>query len=211
MDSTGQQGFDPRQIAQQIAEDDGASAMHRLRAVRLLLQSQPRRQRGQGADLRLGLDDAAIARAAELVTRWHAVPEAMPCIGEHRGFVIHAYQGADRIEAVIRPGLDRVLSVTDPLQLFALAGNVAEAPEIRLASAALYESQDEQRAARHKARLGRIDLLAALIAGLTVLGWHDPAIFASLLDTWRSGTDAPAARPPEFACQLQAAQNDCQR
>jgi hypothetical protein len=201
MATTDEPAFDPRRVLASIADDAGATPVHRLRALRLYMQGEPKQRRSQEPE-----ENPVISRAVELMAEWARRPDAMPTDGQHHGVPFHSFQSADRIEAVVKPAMDRVLEITEPVQLFAVAGDLGQPPECRMLAHALYQAQAEQRSQAHEQRLGRLEQVAAYTCGLSVR-WSDPSCYASLLDTWSPGSPGPPRRPSEFARQLEEAQD----
>jgi hypothetical protein len=150
--------------------------------------------------------DAAIIRAIALMLERSNRPGAMPVVSTYRGAPIHDYQTGDRVESLVQPSIDRVLEITDPLQLFGICCDVSEPPEARLLARSLYFAKAEAKLAAHDTRLGRLTRLEAATAGLDTLEWQDPDRHASLLDTWPTDATAPSWRPPALARRLHAVQ-----
>ena len=96
---------------------------------------------------------------------------AMPIVETHRGVAIHDFQSRERIEHVVKPAIDAVFAVSSPAELFGYAGDKNNPPEARLLAAARYRALHEARATSHDARPGRLEQLAARVAGLASLEW----------------------------------------
>lgn len=109
--------------------------------------------------------------------------DRIPTVGTHRGVALHAFQPAERIEAVVKPAIDVVFSMSDPRALAAYASTAINPPEARLFAAARVEAA-WQLAAEGRALRPNVDLeyLRAATAGLDCRGWIDPTRYASLFD-----------------------------
>ena len=66
--------------------------------------------------------------------------DAIEVVELYRGVGIEDGQPAERIEAVVKPGIDRVHAMHDPDALVAYAGNARNPPEARLFAAAKCEA-----------------------------------------------------------------------
>lgn len=132
----------------------------------------------------------------------------IPTVEVYRGIAIHDFQDRDRIETVVKPAIDQVFAMTDPRDLFDYAADVTRPPEARLLAGDLYAARDELRANDHGRRLGRLDLLAARLAGLEALGWTSPTHYGTLLDRGPAPGEhrGAAPRPPEQGERLMRAQ-----
>lgn len=132
----------------------------------------------------------------------------IPKIETYRGVGIHDFQDRERIEEVVKPEIDRVFATSDPQALFEIAGDVAQPPEARQFSRDKYVAAHQIRASAHIERLGRLELLDAMVAGLDSLGWASPWVYGSLLDRalgpGERGGAAP--RPAHQRVRLERAQ-----
>ncbi|KQT53677.1 hypothetical protein ASG43_17730 [Aureimonas sp. Leaf454] len=111
---------------------------------------------------------------------------AMPIVETYRGIGIHDFQPPDRIQNVIKPAIDAVYGLSDPLKLVAFAKDSRQPPEARLFAAARCEAIWELAAANREIR-PNIDLqfVRAIVAGLGSLKWLQPSAYTSLLDPSR--------------------------
>lgn len=201
MASRGRQRFNQSEILRELALDDSATAASRLRAIRLIRQSQPKRRRKPDEEV-----DPAVARGIATVADWLRRPGSVPTAELHRGVPVFACQTEARIRDVVRPGIDRVLDQpATPLQLVAIAADPSQCPEARLLASAIWMARDQIRLEAHDARFSGLAGLQASCAGLDTLSWQDPTVHASLLDTWPADRP-PAPRPPELARRLAALQ-----
>lgn len=190
--------FDPRKVLAQIAKDADQAPQHRLRAARLLMTGEQRKRQPEPET------DPVLARTLELGTERNAQPGAMPICETHRGIGIHQFQPADRVAAVVKPAIDRVLALDEPAELLAVAGDVQQAPEARLLAYDRLCALDERRGS-HATRVAGLEDAGACVAGLGALHWTDPASYASLFDFCPRGSNPPR-RPDVFTRELQAAQ-----
>ena len=106
----------------------------------------------------------------------------IPTIEEYRGVGIHGDQPRDRIEAIVKPEIDRVLAMKDLGALFDFAGDVSKSPEARLLAAAKCKATFQIAVVERKKRPAvTLELIDATVAGLDSMEWRDPAAFCSLL------------------------------
>jgi hypothetical protein len=103
----------------------------------------------------------------------------IPFIGHYRGIGLHNYQDEARLQ-VVRDAIDRVIDISDLVELVAFARNVHEPPEARLLARskalAILESHDRQRHAIS------FDQIMATAVGLSTQAWRSPTHFCSDLD-----------------------------
>lgn len=129
--------------------------------------------------------------------------DQIPTIGEYRGVPIHDFQSAERVETVVRPAIDHVLTLSDIGALFDYAANNHNPPEARLFAAAkaraCHDIASSSRTLRPDVDL---KLLDAHVAGLDSLDWTSPDLYGSDCDP-RPGAEP---RPPEFRVALERAQ-----
>lgn len=110
----------------------------------------------------------------------------MPSAGSYRGVKIQGLQPLDRIEAVVKPAIDAVYSMTDSVHLTDYAADAGNPPEGRLFAAARLEAL-WQLAAEGRAIRPLIDLerVRASTAGLDSLHWIHPTRYGALFDVHR--------------------------
>lgn len=121
--------------------------------------------------------------------------DQIPTVGTYRGVGLHDQQSAERLEVVKRAIDDVFAAAADSSQLLPIAGNPGWPPESRLFAAAMLEALMAIAADERRVRPD-IDLeyVRAIVAGLGSQTWRDPEVFASLLDRWSPGLEAPAKR-----------------
>lgn len=122
--------------------------------------------------------------------------DRIPVAEIYRGIGVHCDQSRDRVERVVKPSVDKVLSMNDVAALYDLAGDITQPPEARLLAGAkalaAFELAAEDRRVRPDIDLDR---LRARVAGLDCRRWRHPLLFCSLLDTPpRPGARGAAAR-----------------
>jgi hypothetical protein len=109
--------------------------------------------------------------------------DALPVCEVYRGINIFSRQSNERIEGVVKPQLDRVLAMSDPVELYDIAANPQYSPEARLAAAARCEAAVEiVTARRERGPAIDIDKLRAAVAGLDSRTWESPIFYGSDLD-----------------------------
>jgi hypothetical protein len=108
--------------------------------------------------------------------------DAVPTVGAHRGVPLEDHQSDARL-ALVRAEIDRVLGMTDAIELADWAGDSWHSPESRQLAGAMCESlwtvASETRANRP---LVDLDKVRASTAGLGSRRWRSPAHFCSDLD-----------------------------
>jgi hypothetical protein len=106
----------------------------------------------------------------------------LPIACHHRGVAIFAGQPAKRV-ALVKREIDQIHKISDLMQLFEIAGDVARSPEARLLAGAKCVAGLERATERREARpdIHREDV-EACTAGLVTVRWADPARYCSLLD-----------------------------
>ena len=106
----------------------------------------------------------------------------IPISTTYKGVGIHAGQPAKRV-ALVKREIDKVSRITDPAQLFEIAGDAAWSPEGRLLAGAKcvagLQRATERRESRPDIDPERVE---ARTAGLGVLRWAHPDRYCSLLD-----------------------------
>jgi hypothetical protein len=108
---------------------------------------------------------------------------AIPVIETYRGARIFDHQPRARIDAVMKPEIDRVSAMTDPLALFTFAGDPRNSPEARLLAKARCAAAAEIITQRCEGGPAvDIDRLRAAVAGLDSVTWRSPWRHCSLLD-----------------------------
>jgi hypothetical protein len=109
--------------------------------------------------------------------------DAIPTIETYRGIGIHDCQPRERIERVIKPEIDIVAGMVDPLALFAYAADPLHSPEARIAAAARCEAAAGiVTARRERGPAVDIDKLRAAVAGLDSKVWRSPTYYGTDLD-----------------------------
>jgi hypothetical protein len=109
--------------------------------------------------------------------------DAIRIIETYKNVGIHDSQPRERIEAVVKPEIDIVVEMVDPLQLFAFAADPMHSPEARLAAAARCEAAAGiVIARRERGPAVDIDKLRAAVAGLDSKVWQSPVFYGSDLD-----------------------------
>ena len=109
--------------------------------------------------------------------------DAIRIIETYKNVGIHDLQPRERIEAVVKPEIDIVAEMVDPLKLFAFALDPLRAPEARLAAAARCEAAAGiATARRERGPAVDIDKLHAAVAGLDSQVWRSPVYYGSDLD-----------------------------
>jgi hypothetical protein len=120
--------------------------------------------------------------------------DQIPIIETYRRVGVHDGQPAERIESIVKPAIDVVHSMADPLALFSYALDAANPPEARIFAAAkceaIWELAAESRVARPKVDLKK---LRAGVTALDSLEWRDPTTYQSLL---ASSPRAAKREPP---------------
>lgn len=117
--------------------------------------------------------------------------DRIPVVETYRGVGIHDFQPRDRIQTVVKPAIDLVIGMTDPVALVGYAGNTAFPPEARLFAEARAEAC-WQLAAEGRAIRPTISLtsLRASTAGLDSRRWMSVTHYVSMLDHGQSGAVA---------------------
>src|SRR5215469_8422094 len=103
-------------------------------------------------------------------------------IGTYRHIPIHDYQDNDRINDVVKPGIDAVHALRNAESLYEFAINFRNPAEARLFAAAKVRAIFETRASAHESR-GNVDmeLLDARTVGLDSLTSTDPRRYVGAL------------------------------
>ena len=106
----------------------------------------------------------------------------LPIATTHRGVGIHAGQSVGRV-TLIKGEIDKINRTADLVELAAIAGDAAWAPESRLFAGAKCIA-GLQRATERRESKPNIDpdVVVASTAGLGSVKWADPDRFCSLLD-----------------------------
>jgi hypothetical protein len=106
----------------------------------------------------------------------------MPIATTYKGVAIFAGQSAKRV-GLVKKEIDKINKISDLLQLFEIAGDVAWSPEARLLSAAKCIGGLERATERREARpdIAREDV-EARTAGLASLTWAHALKYCSLFD-----------------------------
>jgi hypothetical protein len=133
-----------------------------------------------------------------------AEADRIPAVEVYRGCRIHDQQPESRVEAVVKPELDRVFAISDPGKLFEICQSVAWSPEARLLCRvrllAGWELAAEGRLSRPEGIT--IEKVKAHTAGLNSVTWRDRLHYCTSLDTpkwnlprqYRAGLDMPVKR-----------------
>jgi hypothetical protein len=105
-----------------------------------------------------------------------------PALDQYRGCNIHAFQPRERIEHVVKPAIDLVAEMADPVALFEYAANRFNPPEARLLAGKICRKCCELAAAQRRT-MPAVDLqkLGALTAGLGSWRWTSPWTYTSML------------------------------
>lgn len=133
----------------------------------------------------------------------------MPTVGTYRGVALHAFQSRERIERVVCPEIDQVMTLAAPRRLAAIACDITKSPEARMAAADKVLERAAAATDRHRGVAG-VDIVKvkASRAGLNTLNLADPARYGTLLQPepppLQGGARAPR-RPAEHAEALRAA------
>jgi hypothetical protein len=61
-----------------------------------------------------------------------AEADRIPSLEVYKSCRIHDQQPRERIEAVVKPEIDRISAISDPQELFKISANVSWSPEARL-------------------------------------------------------------------------------
>jgi hypothetical protein len=110
--------------------------------------------------------------------------DRIPTIGAYRGVPLHDFQDDDRINDVVKPGIDAVHALNDAESLYDYACNFRHSAEARLFAAAKVKAIFETRAGSHEHR-GNVDMdmLRARTSSLDSLIWTDTCrYFGGLCD-----------------------------
>jgi hypothetical protein len=109
--------------------------------------------------------------------------DALPICEIYRGCGVFSRQPRERIETVVKPEIDLVSALTDPVALYAFAFDPMHSPEARLAAAARCEAAAGiVTARRERGPAVDIDKLRAAVAGLGSEIWESPVYYGSDLD-----------------------------
>ena len=109
--------------------------------------------------------------------------EAIPIVETYRAVGIHDFQPAERIADVVKPSIDAVYCMSDPIALADYAADSGNPPEARLFAAARCEAA-WQLAAEDRSVRPRVDMVKVRVsvAGLDSLTWINPDRYTTLLD-----------------------------
>jgi hypothetical protein len=133
-----------------------------------------------------------------------AEADRIPSVETYKGCRIHDQQPRARIEAVIKPELDRISAISDPHELFRICGNVSWSPEARLLCRARllasWELATEGRMPRPEGIT--LDQIRMHTAGLDSARWRDRWHYCCSLECYkwnvplqyRAGLDMPVRR-----------------
>jgi len=130
-----------------------------------------------------------------------------PTVGEYRGCGLHAYQPQSRIEAIVKPAIDAVAEMTDPVALHEYAANRFNPPEARLLAEKICRKCCELAAAKRRTMPAvDLDKLGAVTAGLANWRWMSTDYYGSLLCDLAlpPGAKLPPERDPECRDQMLA-------
>lgn len=133
------------------------------------------------------------------------VHEEIPAIEIYRGLQIHAFQSAERIEAVVKPAIDFIMGEAAFNVLFEYALDAKNPPEAREFARLKCHATRELRAFQHDQRPRDLEQLDASTAGITGLSWLSPAVYGSLCDERRRSDCQPVPRPAEYQAEVEAA------
>jgi hypothetical protein len=108
--------------------------------------------------------------------------DEMPIASTYKGVAIFASQPAKRV-ALVKREIDKINQISDLVQLFEVAGDVAWSPEARLLAGAKCVAGLELATERREARphIDREDV-EARTAGLATVRWAHPSKHCSLFD-----------------------------
>lgn len=108
---------------------------------------------------------------------------SIPIVEVYRGVGIHDQQPQDRINHVVKPEIDEVITNCDNLPwLFVYCGDVTKAPEARLLAAALCKSIFQLSVSERRERPSiDITLVEARVAGLESETWRCPWTYGTLM------------------------------
>ena len=127
--------------------------------------------------------------------------DQMPTISAHRGVAIYDFRSSERIETVVKPAIDRVLAMSDVLELFAFAADIHRPPELRLFAAAKIRAAHEIASnSRTQRPLVDLEQLDAFTVALDTLDWASPTHYGRDVD------HIGEPRPAEFRAALERAQ-----
>jgi hypothetical protein len=122
-------------------------------------------------------------------------------IEEYRMVGIQDCQPQDRIETVVKPAIDHVMEIQDPLQLYRYLEHAINPPEARLLAharlTAIFEIAAEDRSARPNIDMERA---LALVAALNSRRWRWESYYCSMFDhsMLPHGDRERLARDPEW-------------
>ena len=109
----------------------------------------------------------------------------IPIIGYHRGVGLHDQQSPERL-AIVRAEIDRVIELSDLVELVKWAEDVAHAPEGRLlAGAKAVTTISEFSSARQKRPGITAEYVEAVVAGLGSTSWRSRNCYGTLVDKGR--------------------------
>jgi hypothetical protein len=126
-------------------------------------------------------------------------------VEEYRGVGIHDCQDRARIDSIVKPEIDHVFDVSDPMALLHYAEDEYRPPEARLFAAAKLRAMYEMSAIERTSR-PNIDLLyvRAVVAGLSSRDWRAREYYGTILERGRAPGEAELPlRPREYGEQVE--------
>ncbi|GJD64417.1 hypothetical protein [Methylobacterium frigidaeris] len=133
--------------------------------------------------------------------------DRIPIVETYRGVGIHAFQPRDRIEAMVKPAIDRVFGLSDPAALARYLGDPTHPPEARLFAKARIEALWQLAAESRELRPAvNIVEVRAMAAGLGSLHWIDPRHYGTVLQhSLEPGGRELPRRDPASAAEVERA------
>lgn len=108
-------------------------------------------------------------------------------VEEYRGVGIHDCQDQARIDGTVKPEIDHVFGLTDPMKLLRYAEDEYRSPEARLFAAAKLRASYEMSAIERTSR-PNVDLqvVKAVVAGLNSREWRAGEYYGTILERGRA-------------------------